>query len=69
MQCLILAWMTIGQLLLFLILPGYLLYGIVKTVKNKNLTLLHKIVWISIIILLPIFGTSAYLRTTFTPKN
>ena len=62
-------FMMYGQLLLLAIILVYMGYGIVKTVKNKNLTFLHKIVWIVIIISLPVLGASAYLRTTFTPGN
>ena len=61
--------MTIGQAFLFLILISYLIYGIAKTVNNKSLTTLHKIVWLAIIIFLPVLGTSAYLRTTFKARN
>lgn len=63
------AFRMFGQFLLLVILLVYMGYGIVKTIKNKNLTCLHKIVWIAIIISIPILGTSAYLRTTFTPRT
>lgn len=61
--------MVILQFLIICILIVYIVYGIVRTVKNKNLTFLHKAIWIAIIILLPVFGTSAYLRTTFISRT
>ncbi len=60
--------MNIAPILFFLITISYLIYGIVKTIKNKNLSLLHKIAWIAVIIYLPVIGASAYLRTTFIPR-
>ncbi|WP_370632845.1 PLDc N-terminal domain-containing protein [Pedobacter sp. MC2016-14] len=66
---LILAKMIISQLLLHFGLLSYLIYGIVKTVKNKNLHPLHKVIWIAVIIMLPVLGTSAYLRANFSPRS
>jgi len=50
-------------------LSAYILYGIYKTLANRNLSLLHKALWIIIIVSLPVLGTSAYLRTTFKPRR
>lgn len=61
--------MIIWRILLLIGILIYIAYGIVKTIKNKDLSLLHKIVWVSVIILLPILGTSAYLKTTFTQRH
>lgn len=59
----------IGQFILLAVVLVYIIYGIVKTLKNNKLSLLHKIVWIAIIVLLPVLGTSTYLRTTFIPRT
>jgi len=61
--------MLIIQLLLIGIIIAYIVYGILRIVKNKELTLLHKAVWIIIIIFIPVLGTSIYLRTTFIPRT
>ncbi|WP_414693542.1 PLDc N-terminal domain-containing protein [Pedobacter sp.] len=61
--------MIVGQLILLAVVLVYIIYGIIKAMKNKSLSLLHKIVWIAIIVLLPVLGTSAYLRTTFIPRT
>jgi hypothetical protein len=61
--------MIIGQFILLAVVLVYIIYGIVKALKNNQLSLLHKIVWIAIIVLLPVLGTSAYLRTTFIPRT
>ncbi|RZJ87706.1 MAG: hypothetical protein EOO20_15435 [Chryseobacterium sp.] len=63
------AGMIIWYLILVGILLFYIVYGIVKTLKNRSLTVLHKVIWVAIIIFLPVLGTSAYLRTMFVPRS
>lgn len=58
----------IWEFLLFVIVLVYMVYGIRSTVKNKNLTHLHKAIWIAVIILIPVIGVSTYLRTMFLPR-
>ena len=36
---------------------------------GEDKTLFDKVVWIAIMIMLPLLGTSAYLRATFTPRH
>lgn len=60
--------MTILELLLLFIALFSLVYGTVKAIKNKTLSLLDKIVWIAVIIWLPILGTISYLRATFKTR-
>jgi len=54
---------------LIALLTTYILYGIIKAIRNKELSLLHKTVWIIVIVSLPVLGTSAYLRSTFKPRR
>ncbi|WGQ10893.1 PLDc N-terminal domain-containing protein [Pedobacter gandavensis] len=61
--------MTILETLLLLLALFSLVYGIVKAIKNKTLSLLDKIVWIAIIVWLPFLGAMAYLRATFTTRD
>jgi len=58
-----------GNALLFLILVGYMLYGVVNVMKNKQLNLTEKIVWIIVIVFLPVLGASLYLRGTFVSRH
>ncbi|WP_368388862.1 PLDc N-terminal domain-containing protein [Pedobacter polysacchareus] len=62
-------YITILETLLLLLALFSLVYGIVKAIKNKTLSLLDKIVWIAIIVWLPFLGTMAYLRATFTTRD
>ncbi|WP_167353201.1 PLDc N-terminal domain-containing protein [Pedobacter steynii] len=61
--------MNAWSLLFIALLLAYVIYGIVKTMRNKNLSPLHKLVWIIVIVSIPLLGTSAYLRSSFTPRR
>lgn len=58
-----------GYALLFLILIGYMIYGIVSVIKNKQLNRAEKTVWIAVIVFLPVLGASMYLRGTFVARH
>ena len=46
-----------------------MVYGLIKILKDKNLHLLEKAVWLIFVISMPVLGTALYLRSTFPPQR
>jgi hypothetical protein len=56
-------------LVIYTLLIAYMLYGIIHVLKNKTLSGLHKAVWVIAVVILPVLGTSLYLRTSFKERH
>jgi predicted ABC-type exoprotein transport system permease subunit len=54
---------------LILLIVSYVIYGIAQVLKEKTLSIVVKITWIIIIIVLPVLGTAGYLRTSFKERH
>jgi uncharacterized membrane protein YczE len=56
-------------ILLYILNIGYLLYGIIHMVKNKQLLKFERLLWLILVICMPVIGTSIYLHSTFKPHH
>jgi uncharacterized membrane protein YczE len=55
--------------LLYLLLFGYICYGIMHIVRNRNLKKFEKLIWIILVICMPVIGTSIYFRSNFVEHH
>jgi len=58
----------LSAILLILVLC-YMIYGVVQVIRDKSLTMLARLIWIAIIVIIPVLGAGWYLRSNFQTRH